>query len=732
MPKEMTLSNYAKGAPSVNAPQHSKTITPIVMEDEVGNVVPDTNQQASSEQQPIQKISEPQTPKVINDHTTPGQEPEVKEHIQQGKPVALKSGDHVLTPTPEKGKKSDGSHTNRIKEDPRNGARRMTASQVQAARVKAGIVEEKKEEVEDAPIVANAFKALNERIERSKKEIDEIMMPIVYQNAQEIALENQMKQEQMMEEQANQEVDSMMNESSDDIDNKGLIDLDPEDFSELEDNSLTNTPVRREQVTPKPTIDPSEQVYDFDSPNDESESEPEMAEESTELLQPMEETQEEEPELIAPIVEEAPKPKVVPEPKPTQPKVVNSGKEEIAGQTFKIETENSVKEDADDKAPELSDDTIIDMNGNKVSLAKAMADLDKDDDATDEEAPAETQEEIDKKIKKQFESTKIIQNPEDLSKFKIRKKAVSSAFILNAVQNNLIVKKADWVLYHTGRAMRFTECIGPELDNLRKSMNAANRINRVKISMQFIYDHVEDAAKPPFEEWCRLYRTEDINSGYFGIYKANYSDTNLIARTCPHCKKTSLIDTNIDDMVIYGLEDDNHDKIKEQFMNILRGDTTSASNSFRATLTQISDNFAVSYSPASIYSTFIQYSTLKDSFMTKYADLLDMLAHIDTFFYIDKNTQELVPIVIKEYPNKLDKTIMSRIQTFHAILKTLSLDQYNAFNEKMDNVIKPSKINYRFPKAICPECGKEIPEEPIDSMLSMLFMRAQLARIKSS
>ena len=250
--------------------------------------------------------------------------------------------------------------------------------------------------------------------------------------------------------------------------------------------------------------------------------------------------------------------------------------------------------------------------------------------------------------------------------------------------------------------------------------------------MQFIYDHVEDAAKPPFEEWCRLYRTEDINSGYFGIYKANYSDTNLIARTCPHCKKTSLIDTNIDDMVIYGLEDDNHDKIKEQFMNILRGDTTSASNSFRATLTQISDNFAVSYSPASIYSTFIQYSTLKDSFMTKYADLLDMLAHIDTFFYIDKNTQELVPIVIKEYPNKLDKTIMSRIQTFHAILKTLSLDQYNAFNEKMDNVIKPSKINYRFPKAICPECGKEIPEEPIDSMLSMLFMRAQLARIKSS
>ena len=721
MPKEMTLSNYAKGAKPTAPPVHNESTTTVLLEGE------QTNAEKAKSAPPAQ---------------TATTETELQEATHPGKPVEVHAGKNVITPTSKKGKEK-GPHTYRPKEDPRQGAIRMSPAQIQAARVKSGAIEAPQEEkLEDPPVIANAFKALNDRIERSKKEIDEIMMPIVMQNAQEIALENQKQMEQEVARQSS-EMDEL------EIENSGIHrvspigDLDDDDFSELnEDNLLEDmNPENHPAIRSLPKIDPSKREYNFETNNHGDDED--MDKEKTDInpteetiqplvnspsplepptMKPEELPPEPAPEgLIHPIEDKQPMPMMGSEP----PEV-----DVLASDRFKIATEDTQEVD-DTKEPELEDDIIIDTAGNKVSFSQAMADLDKDENASDDEAVTESPEEQDKRIRKQFEGTKIIQAPQDLSKFQIRSRPVGSAYILNAVQNNLAVKKADWVLFHTGRAMRFTECIGPELDNLRKSMNAANRINRVRLSMQFIYDHVEDANKPPFEEWCKLYRTEDINSGYFGIYRANYSDTNLLPRTCPSCKKTSLVDTNIDDMVVYGLENDDHEKVKKKFMDILNGDTTTAVDSFKATLMQISDDFAVAYTPASIYSTFIQYSTLKDNFMQKYADLLDMLAHIDTFFYIDKTTNELVPIAIKEYPGKLDKTIMSRIQAFHGVLKTLTLDQYDMFNDKMDNVIKPSKISYKFPKAVCPICGKEIAEEPIDSILQLLFTRAQLARIKN-
>ena len=714
MPKEMTLSTYAKGAKPTSPPMHKESNATVLLEGEQTNA-----EKASSA-------------------STTSTEQKLQDDIHPGKPVEVHASKNVITPTSKKDK-GKGPQTHKPKEDPRQGAIRMTPAQIQAARIKSGAVPAPKEEkLEDPPIIASAFKSLNERIERSKREIDEIMMPIVIQNAQEIAMENQLQAEQAARQRAQSEIDEL------EIANSGIHhvpapDDDAEDFSELDDELEDMNPDNHPTIRSLPQIDPSKREYIFENNShgdDEEMDNEQTAKPENETIQPMVNSSLVEPDPIKP--EELP-PTPAPEglihpiedKHPIMPDPIGEPEGDVlASEKFKIVTEDTVETD-DTKEPEMEDDVIIDTAGNKVSFAQAMADLDKDENAGDDEAVAESPEEQDKRIRKQFESTKIIQDPQDLSKYQIRARPVGSAYILNAVQNNLAVKKADWVLFHTGRAMRFIECIGPELDNLRKSMNAANRINRVRLSMQFIYDHVEDANKPPFEEWCKLYRTEDINSGYFGIYRANYSDTNLLPRMCPDCKKTSLIDTNIDDMVVYGLENDDHEKVKRKFMDILHGDTTTAMNSFKATLMQISNNFAVAYTPASIYSTFIQYSTLKDSFMQKYADLLDMLAHIDTFFYVDSTTHELVPIAIKEYPGKLDKTIMSRIQAFHGILKTLTLDQYDVFNNKMDNVIKPSKISYKFPKAICPLCGHEIKEEPIDSILQLLFTRAQLARIKN-
>ena len=732
MAKQMSLSDLAKNAKSVTPPQHNEAVEDVLTEEE-----------------------------------------DIKETVMEERPQQITASANVVTPQTQQSSKPNAPHKSNDTFGRHSGNKKVVnASNIIAAGIKAGKIQPKKEEpVEDSPILTEAFKSMKDRIERSKSDIENIMMPIVMQNAQEMAMEEQMAED----EKSTQEVDNHIDEVEDRPMSKDTspFGVDPDDFSELDDNSSVKEMPK--VSASMQAIDPSEREYDYETPideksNTESKVEEEMEDETmmpTVSESPNTEvpiqlpTQEEldnmgieneepkpEPKKTEPVNVEKPKLSIVPpmneeEETPKVEKTVLESKEpistpkpEVEKRTtdFHIESEDAPKVEMG-KRPVMKNDTIVDMDGNQVSIAKAMEELDRGDNAAvggDDDIP-ETREEIEAKFRKMFENTKIIRDPVDLSKFKIRKKPVGSAYILNDIQNKRNVKKADWGLYYTHRAERYYECAGPELDNLRKTMGASNNINSVIASIRFIYDHVDDANKPDFDSWCKIHRTEDLNSQYFGIYRATYNDTNLIARTCvnPKCKKTSLIETNIDDMVVYGQPNDDHDAIKKEFISICNGDTTTEVNPFKATLMQISDDFAVAYTPASLYTTFIQYSTLKDTFTAKYSDLLEMLAHVDTFFYIDRHSGEIIPIAIKEYPDNLTKTVMSRIQTFSGILNTLTLDQYNAFNEKMDRVLQPAKINYRFPKVICPECGKEIPEAPIDGMLQMLFMRAQLARIKS-
>jgi hypothetical protein len=107
------------------------------------------------------------------------------------------------------------------------------------------------------------------------------------------------------------------------------------------------------------------------------------------------------------------------------------------------------------------------------------------------------------------------------------------------------------------------------------------------------------------------------------------------------------------------------------------------------------------------------------------------MAYIDGFYKIDYTNKKLIPIAIKEYPNNINKTVMSKLKTYIDILKTLSNDQYNIMVAKLDNVIGEAKISYIYPETACPECGNTISEEPVDSMLSLLFTRAQLVQVKS-
>lgn len=371
---------------------------------------------------------------------------------------------------------------------------------------------------------------------------------------------------------------------------------------------------------------------------------------------------------------------------------------------------------------EADDDTSSDLDNLLSEL-----DSEDDDEIVDEETDGETNEEMRERFKDTLKSIKVIKDPIDLSKFTIRKEPVSSTSILSSIENQNKLAQVDWALYYTKRSVTFQECKGPELDALRRTIDGSNPVNSVIATLRFVYNHIVDTNKPEFEKWCKIIRTEDIESLYFGMYRACYADSNLVPRACTSkgCEKTSIVDTPIDQMVKFS-----DDKVKEEFNSIFKQDTTTPTKKFKSTLLQISDRFVVSYSEPTLYSTFIQYSTLKPEITQKYSDYLNTMAYINGFYAIDSDGSSLIPISIKEYPHNINKTVLSRLKTYVNILKTLSNDQYNVMITKLSNIIEEPKVTYVYPKTTCPECGAEIAEESIDSVIQLLFTRAQLVQIK--
>ena len=407
-----------------------------------------------------------------------------------------------------------------------------------------------------------------------------------------------------------------------------------------------------------------------------------------------------------------------------QEKPVGAG-EEPAPKVTKMPTKTTkVEEVVEEESAGTSIDDFDD-------LMKDLGIEDTEQEIVDDEE--ETQEELRERFKASMQSIKITSDPIDVNKFQISKTPVSAAAVLGMI-GSPTKKRCDFPLIHTERNMTFEECSGPELEALRKTLDNSNALNGVIASLRFVYNHVVDANKATFEDWCKSIRTEDVEGLYFGMYKACYGDSNLLARyDAPKndndkkaCKKTSLIETPIDDMIKY-----KDDEAKELFDRIMIEDTTTHEKKIKSNLLVVSDDLALTYRDPSLYSTFIQYATLPAKITERYGDLLNSMAYVDGFFKIDKAHGAFVPIAIKEYPNNLTKTVINKLKTYNDLLKTLNNDQYSVMMGKLENLIGETKISFIYPKATCPECGNKIEESPVESVLQLLFTRAQLAQIKN-
>ena len=370
-------------------------------------------------------------------------------------------------------------------------------------------------------------------------------------------------------------------------------------------------------------------------------------------------------------------------------------------------------------------------NKDDAAIDQMLKDLEDEEDLADDDDfdvdEAESIEEMRARFRKSITSIVPVKNPVDFSGFKIRKKPISSLNCLKDVDTSK--RKFDWPLLSTGRNITLEECDGAELDVLNKSVNNRNNTNAVIDSIKFIYEHIVDANKPEFGTWTQTICSNDLESLYFALFGACYSDSCFIVKEHNQeggCNKASLIKyDNVMDLVKF---DD--DETEEKFNEVRRKDSTSSTR-IQTKMHQISDNYVISYRPSTLYSFYIQNSSVSQKLYEKYPEILAMLSFIDEIYKIDRESMELIPIESKEYPNNINKTVMSKVKTLLTILKTLTPDQYSMLSGVLTNANGENKIHYVAPKCECPECNKEIPETNL-SVLQTLFTRAQLAQIKNS
>ena len=94
-------------------------------------------------------------------------------------------------------------------------------------------------------------------------------------------------------------------------------------------------------------------------------------------------------------------------------------------------------------------------------------------------------------------------------------------------------------------------------------------------------------------------------------------------------------------------------------------DTTSPENKVKSQLMTISDDFVISYTDPTLYSTFIQYASLNPEITNKYSDQLNTMAYIDGFFRIDYNNNQLIrippPLYFYQYNDTYDQYLIKLI-----------------------------------------------------------------------
>lgn len=391
------------------------------------------------------------------------------------------------------------------------------------------------------------------------------------------------------------------------------------------------------------------------------------------------------------------------------------------------ETKLVIEDGKNEVETDIENDNVSSVGLDDEELKALEAEI---EGTTDEELEIRDEmAEIKKVIK---ETIKPTANVIDLSSFKISKNPISISNALSILNNSSTEQVVDWVLYSAKKPFSIKEFKGSEIEALNPKSGGRNRLNVYTSIYKLIYDHIVDANKPAtMEAWIKTIKFKDLNHLYFGIYKASFLNANTIPFNCTDkdCKEIFMKNINIDDMVKY-----KDSAIKAEVEKILVKDTnsTNESNKINTYPYQISDDYVFAIKDPSVYNVIFENAVLDEQFTAKYKDTLALITYIDTIYYINRSTNELQPLQVKEYADNLLKTVKAKIITFTKIINNLTPDQFSYLNGIINSLNNDdNQIQYILPEVTCPKCGKAVPEI-IQSAEQLLFTRHQLVSIANT
>lgn len=343
----------------------------------------------------------------------------------------------------------------------------------------------------------------------------------------------------------------------------------------------------------------------------------------------------------------------------------------------------------------------------------------------EEDNIVDTQQDMLKHLQKiATEKLKPISQSLNISSFTIAKKAKGN------VSNIIDVKPinvAKWVLPAQKAIVHMKEFTGSELEALREVSEDIRNVNSLSRRYRYIYDHITSKKPASFEAWLKSTPLADIDHYFFAIFIANFKGAVYLPIDCTDkkCRNTFLTD----DMPILNMVGYKDDEAKKEFTKLYQStDNYAGSGLYVAEAVALNQNIAVTFRSPSIYN-IIENAAIDDQFKSKYSSIIDFVPYIDGVYKIDYESQQLIPIQHKPYPENATKDAKSRIVMISKVLGTLSVDEFapiRAFVNELSS--KYDGIYYKYPSVTCPKCKNEI-KETIVSAEELVFTRYQLGAL---
>lgn len=395
------------------------------------------------------------------------------------------------------------------------------------------------------------------------------------------------------------------------------------------------------------------------------------------------------------------------------------------------------KEEEHDDSLELTEDITSDAellsDDNEVKDSSVEIDADsviEEDDPIDEDDDIELSDDQQKKILNNLK-TGIVKNlglkkMHSIDGFTIANKSIK---LNNALEGNGFKPSITWGLQFSGTPIEMTPLSGEELIMLSPNQTKYDTVAGLRTVFSIIWRHIINKNKPAFDVWLKQISDYDVDCLLFGVYVANFKDTNVITYECPNkkCKNAFVKKFPIEDMLVYP-----NDKIKEKFQKILKKDTEGTSL-YKTHPIAINDNYAIGFITQSVYSNLFEPASLTEDFSKKFKPIIDIMPNIDTVYKIDSINRTLVPISFGK-SDTLQKTVMRKVKALLQIMKRFTPDERAIVISEASKIavnFNNDRIRYRLPETTCPVCGEKIPEQ-IVTPLDLLFTRAQLPIIAAS